>query len=64
MTIQAAEILPLLDRLLQQQGQISQKLGLLTEALQRAPEPVEPVLRELLEPIKLATDELRDALGG
>lgn len=62
MTIRASEILPMLDTILQQQGDISAKLAQLIETFQRSPEPVEPVLREMLEPVRRATENLKDAL--
>lgn len=62
MTIRISEILPMLDTILQQQGDISIKLGQLIETFQRSPEPVEPALRELLAPLCRATEELKDAL--
>ncbi|KPW57145.1 hypothetical protein JJD66_16360 [Pseudomonas sp. MF6751] len=50
------EVLPLLESILQQQQVISDKLLELTLTLRHEPEPVEPQLRFMLQPL---TEELQ-----
>jgi hypothetical protein len=62
MGIHINEALPVLDTILQQQQDISNKLNSLIETFKREPEPVEPTLRFMLRPLNERMDEMKQTL--
>jgi len=61
MVIHIKECLPLLDTILMQQRDISERLGNLILTFKREPEPVEPTLRTMLKPITTSIQTLHEA---
>ena len=62
MAINLSDALPLLQTILRQQSEISEKLGELILTFKHGPEPVEPTLRGLLQPVKDGIDEMKASL--
>ncbi|MBA5687227.1 hypothetical protein H3H39_09250 [Duganella sp. LX47W] len=62
MAININEVLPLLDAISTQQRDISARLSKLITIFRREPEPVEPVLRSMLKPLREGMDEMRETL--
>jgi hypothetical protein len=62
MSIHINEALPVLDTILKQQQDISDKLNALIQTFKREPEPVELVLRSMLQPLNEHLDEMKQAL--
>jgi hypothetical protein len=50
--IHIKEVLPMLDTISKQQASISERLARLIEVFAHEPEPVEPILRTMLKPLK------------
>jgi hypothetical protein len=63
MAIHINEVLPVLERICKQQVAISDRLQKLTAIFKRAPEPVEPVLRSMLAPIRDRMTDMEETLG-
>jgi len=61
-TIQLAELLPLLDTISEQQKRISERLATLIEIFSGAPKPVEPALRTMLKPLREGMAEIDETL--
>ncbi|SOS30040.1 hypothetical protein PL963_P100057 (plasmid) [Pseudomonas cerasi] len=57
------EVLPLLENILQQQQVISDKLLELTLILRHEPEPVEPQLRFMLQPLSEELQQMSETLS-
>ncbi|PHN37181.1 hypothetical protein BKM25_23080 [Pseudomonas avellanae] len=57
------EVLPLLENILQQQQVISDKLLELTLTLRHEPEPVEPQLRFMLQPLNEGLQQMSVTLS-
>lgn len=64
MAINIKECLPLLNTILMQQRDISERLGDLILTFKREPEPVEPTLRTMLKPITTSIQTLHEATDG
>lgn len=64
MAINIKDCSPLLNTILMQQRDISERLGDLILTFKREPEPVEPTLRTMLKPITTSIQTLHDATGG
>lgn len=62
MAIDINEVLPLLDAICGQQQDISTRLSQLIAIFKREPEPVEPVLRSMLKPLRAGMDEMQETL--
>lgn len=63
MAIHINEVLPVLDTILEQQRAISDRLRKLIETFKREPEPVEPTLRLMLNPLNEGMSEMKQALS-
>ncbi|ANY18496.1 hypothetical protein [Bordetella pseudohinzii] len=64
MAINIRECWPLLNTILMQQRDISERLGNLILTFKREPEPVEPTLRTMLKPITTSIRTLHEATNG
>ena len=64
MGIHIKEVLPLLELISKQQGHILDRLKKLIGALGDEPEPVEPLLRAMLQPVVKDIQEMRQTLTG
>lgn len=62
MALDINEVLPLLDAICVQQEAISTRLSKLIAIFKREPEPVEPVLRSMLKPLRAGMDEMQEVL--
>lgn len=62
MAININEVLPLLDAMSKQQQDISARLSALITIFKHEPEPVEPVLRSMLKPLREAMEEIEEIL--
>lgn len=62
MAININEVLPLLDAMSKQQQDISARLSALITIFKREPEPVEPVLRSMLKPLREGMEEMEEIL--
>lgn len=62
MAIHIKEAFPLLETILRQQQDISTSLDKLIITFKRAPEPVEPTLRLMLQPIGDRMTEMKETL--
>ena len=60
MGIHISEVLPVLDTILRQQRDISDRLRKLVETFE--PEPVEPTLRLMLKPLNEGMNEMKQTL--
>ncbi|KIZ49166.1 hypothetical protein UM91_18375 [Pseudomonas oryzihabitans] len=58
-----SEALPLLETILSQQDEISEKLDELILTFRKEPEPVEPTLRFLLQPLNEGIDSMSETLS-
>lgn len=63
MGIHIKEVLPVLETISKQQGHILERLAKLIEALGQEPEPVEPVLRSMLQPMSEDIGEMKQTLS-
>ncbi|MEB0222085.1 hypothetical protein [Pseudomonas sp. AB12(2023)] len=62
MPISINEALPVLDKILEQQVAISDRLQKLIETFKKEPEPIEPTLRSLLKPLNDGMETLEESM--
>ncbi len=62
MSIHINEVLPLLEKISKQQRNTSERLAKLINTFRHVPEPVEPVLRSMLKPLRDSMDDIEETL--